>query len=1153
MRYIDSWLTGLGLEYIIPKLKANGITTPKKLALLTLRDMYEVVGVEDAEDRKKLYFLIQRLHTILNNKSEPAHDPDDDGKKSPVFNVTENSPDNMKGPSGFFADSMKSNGTERSSEEDLRVLRKNRRKSVASGAEQTEPPKEDKKESFRGPVPIPQSNATPTNRRSTIGSSKTSAPLSSLSSRSRTVDNLVEDDDVLEEPAPKSRVVKDIRGPTGSKQAPTRAQSEILSPPKSKARTRPSPPPPPPTSNAGIAANTRSRAKQTSKQQQSPPQHARVAPELDLMPPSPEESEIEPDELDQDGTDSNDFAEFRHEAEEYEDEEDEEEEEEEESASSRRGQQQQHSPQYDDDDYDDEDEEIASGSDHQINDPDMPIRVVVRKRPISRTEKSRGDYDVLEIRRAGKVFVHEPKVKVDLTKVIETQNFIFDDAFTDLETNENIYARTIKHLVSFVFEGGKASCFAYGQTGSGKTFSMMGSRPDAPAEAKVNAGLYVLAARDLFFLRKQPQYKHLRVLVSCFEIYGGKLFDLLNDRGIVKCLEDAKQQVQLPGLTEHPVDSVEELLELMAQAHRQRSTGSTGANAESSRSHQVMQLVLQAPETKKKSHRQSYMAGYLGESNIKTGNNVGKLSFIDLAGSERGADTTHSSKQTRMEGAEINTSLLALKEVIRSLERKHGHTPFRGSKLTQVLKDSFVGEKTRTCMVACVSPSHSNCEHTLNTLRYADRVKEHQQTSTGTNPAGNGAHTSSSSNHYNSLAYDAPNSRPTTGGRKSNDGNTSDVSDKPGKLNRQASAPISRSKDKENRSQRNDGRTEPPRSRPKLPRTLSEMSGGGSQDYADTGERRKGPGSKLTRRHSHASMVDDAEEEVQQQSKQKGMSPIAESNSPASGSPNKFSFADQGKNSRQSVGLNNGRSKSAGRSGSARPRSYSTSGVGGPRHTPGGRIGDAHGSQYMSEDTDDSEFQQGPKGKPRPQSAMVRRGSSQQAPSSTGNSLWGEEELSDPGNGLSRLDSISADDQDVLQLRGAAGGRGEAEGKKRVSSKRQVGKRGAGDDSSVEDVSVSKSDGLGGTELIQKTVNLLSSHKMSIAEMVEVMKVEMEIVQQMENVEDRDSRRYVKKLENILNMKSSAISKLKTELNSFRKYRNDGSKKVKLTLQGRKV
>jgi hypothetical protein len=102
---------------------------------------------------------------------------------------------------------------------------------------------------------------------------------------------------------------------------------------------------------------------------------------------------------------------------------------------------------------------------------------------------------------------------------------------------------------------------------------------------------------------------------------------------------------------------------------------------------------------------------------------IGKLSFIDLAGSERGADRGETDLKTRMEGAEINKSLLALKECIRALDQDKKHTPFRQSKLTQVLKDSFVGN-SRTCMIATVSPNQSNSEHTLNTLRYADRVKE---------------------------------------------------------------------------------------------------------------------------------------------------------------------------------------------------------------------------------------------------------------------------------------------------------------------------------------------------------------------------------------------------------------------------------------------
>lgn len=142
-------------------------------------------------------------------------------------------------------------------------------------------------------------------------------------------------------------------------------------------------------------------------------------------------------------------------------------------------------------------------------------------------------------------------------------------------------------------------------------------------------------------------------------------------------------------------------MQIFEAGNSTRSTGATGANSDSSRSHAIFQIVLKHENKKIQ----------------------GKLSFIDLAGSERGADRGETDKQTRMEGSEINKSLLALKECIRALDQDSKHTPFRQSKLTQVLKDSFIGN-SRTCMIATITPNMSNSEHSLNTLRYADRVKE---------------------------------------------------------------------------------------------------------------------------------------------------------------------------------------------------------------------------------------------------------------------------------------------------------------------------------------------------------------------------------------------------------------------------------------------
>ena len=76
-----------------------------------------------------------------------------------------------------------------------------------------------------------------------------------------------------------------------------------------------------------------------------------------------------------------------------------------------------------------------------------------------------------------------------------------------------------------------------------------------------------------------------------------------------------------------------------------------------------------------------------------------------------------------MEGAEINKSLLALKECIRAIDQKSGHVPFRASKLSMVLRDSFLGSNAKIVMIACINPGSSSADHTLNTLRYAERLK----------------------------------------------------------------------------------------------------------------------------------------------------------------------------------------------------------------------------------------------------------------------------------------------------------------------------------------------------------------------------------------------------------------------------------------------
>uniref|UniRef100_A0A3B3DSR6 Kinesin-like protein n=1 Tax=Oryzias melastigma TaxID=30732 RepID=A0A3B3DSR6_ORYME len=285
------------------------------------------------------------------------------------------------------------------------------------------------------------------------------------------------------------------------------------------------------------------------------------------------------------------------------------------------------------------------------------ICVCVRARPLNKKEISVKDLDVITIPSKDVVMVHEPKQKVDLTRFLENQTFRFDYAFDENSTNEMVYRYPLPPPPSS--RGGWRPASRTGRRETmGGDFS--GKNQDC------SKGIYALSARDVFLMLKKPVYKkmELQVYATFFEIYSGKVFDLLNHKAKLRVLEDGKQQVQVVGLQEREVKCTEDVLKLIEMGNSCRTSGQTSANAHSSRSHAVFQIILR-----------------------RRGKMHGKFSLIDLAGNERGADTSSADRQTRLEGAEINKSLLALK-------------------------------------IATISPGMASCENTLNTLRYANRMKE---------------------------------------------------------------------------------------------------------------------------------------------------------------------------------------------------------------------------------------------------------------------------------------------------------------------------------------------------------------------------------------------------------------------------------------------
>ena len=318
------------------------------------------------------------------------------------------------------------------------------------------------------------------------------------------------------------------------------------------------------------------------------------------------------------------------------------------------------------------------------------IRVYMRCRPPSKREIDEIGEDAVCVSypASGEVRVMNEKNR--------EKTWEFDEVFDFNSTQAQVYT-DVSALVTSVMDGFNVCIFAYGQTGSGKTHTMAGPSSDR--------GVNTRALEELFSkCASRADQFHDTVTLSILEVYNEEIRDLLVNGSYDKLeVRQGEHGNHVPGLTECPVSSIEDVFKLFSQAEMNRATASTNMNEHSSRSHMMLTINVVS-------------------ENIRTGSSSrGKLNLVDLAGSER-INKSGATGQALKEAQNINKSLSALGDVIAARASKAAHIPFRNSTLTYLLQDSL-SKDSKTLMICCISPTITSSEETYCSLNFAARVR----------------------------------------------------------------------------------------------------------------------------------------------------------------------------------------------------------------------------------------------------------------------------------------------------------------------------------------------------------------------------------------------------------------------------------------------
>ncbi|XP_052001750.1 kinesin-like protein KIF11 [Xyrauchen texanus] len=339
------------------------------------------------------------------------------------------------------------------------------------------------------------------------------------------------------------------------------------------------------------------------------------------------------------------------------------------------------------------------------------IQVVVRCRPFNTVERKSVSHTVVECDQNRR----DVTVKTGgISDKAARKTYTFDMVFGPSAKQIDVYRSVVCPILDEVIMGYNCTVFAYGQTGTGKTFTMEGERSPNEEFTWEEDPLAGIIPRTLhqIFEKLSSNGTEFSVKVSLLEIYNEELFDLLSPAPDVterlQLFDDPrnKRGVVIKGLEEITVHNKNEVYQILERGSAKRKTASTLMNAYSSRSHSVFSVTIHMKEITVD-----------GEELVK----IGKLNLVDLAGSENIGRSGAVDKRAR-EAGNINQSLLTLGRVIKALVERGPHVPYRESKLTRILQDSL-GGRTKTSIIATVSPASINLEETLSTLDYANRAK----------------------------------------------------------------------------------------------------------------------------------------------------------------------------------------------------------------------------------------------------------------------------------------------------------------------------------------------------------------------------------------------------------------------------------------------